>query len=303
MNILCRVISALVGLVFCVSGFAKAADAAYFSDLMRSYGVEWFGYLAPAVILFEILLGLLLLFQFKPRWTASLSILFTLFVWAVYMYGYFTQGITDCGCFGHLRFLNLPPLGTSIRNGTMCILLSLVVWRGSDQLLWQRWTVLCLVLGLLIGCFVVGFTFPDAAVLHQYARDLRGKTVQELPLGDFVQTSPDSTYMVFAFSYTCPHCIASIGNVEEALHTGVVDKVIGLSVGDSVSAKWFENFYKPTFAIERYEMRDIMKITSSLPVIFLIRNDSVLFTWEGEVPAPYYFRHFRPKKQVEETDK
>ena len=204
---------------------------------------------------------------------------------------------------GRLSFLNLPPAGTIARNIVICLCLGVVIWKGDDSWVWKNWTLYILAAGVAIAAFVVGFTFSDARVLHRYSREMKGKPINETSLGQYITTSPDSVYMVFTFSYTCPHCLASVGNVEEALHTGVVDKVIGLSVGDSISEEYFKHFFKPTFDIQKLTMKEITTFTHSIPAIFLIRNDSVLITYEGETPAPYYFRNFRKRAEATKATK
>jgi len=69
-----------VGLVFMLSGLLKATDAAAFANLMSDYGAEWFGYGAPLLIGIEILLGVVLIFNVRPRETAALTALFIFFV-------------------------------------------------------------------------------------------------------------------------------------------------------------------------------------------------------------------------------
>ena len=88
-----NVLAILLGMVFLLSGFLKAMDAAAFSDLMGQYGFDWFGYGAPAIILFEVLLGLTLIMRIEVRYTALLSGLFLVSVTTIYTYGLFKHNM------------------------------------------------------------------------------------------------------------------------------------------------------------------------------------------------------------------
>jgi len=310
-----KILSVLVGLFLLVSAYAKAADAAYFSNLLTHYGQEWLGWLAPAVIGVELILGLLLFLQIRVRHAAWSAAGFMGLVTLVFAYGVAFHGVYNCGCFGHLEFLNLPPAWTFVRN---IILISLLVFVGlksdgttqsatNDNNINARtrkinfWKLVLAAVGLIIGMFTIGLTFTKSMVMIKGNRSLVPTLLSETAIPRYVtDISPDSTYLVFAFSYNCPYCNQSIGNVAMFEQTGTVDRVIGLVVDDTIAEKPFRAFYKEEpFEIRRMPVEAILDITHDhLPTAFLIRHDTIFVTTHSEMFSPRFVNGFNPNNNV-----
>ena len=132
------------GLLFVVSGFVKAVDPLgtsykmeeYFQEFQSLFEPTWFSFLVPVfhyfeqyslgfgifMIIFETVLGIMLIVGFRPKLTAwlylALVLFFTVLTGYTYLTGYVPQGVnffdfshwgefkdtnmkvTDCGCFG-----------------------------------------------------------------------------------------------------------------------------------------------------------------------------------------------------------
>ncbi len=133
-----------IGLLFIVSGFVKAVDPLgtsykmeeYFQEFQSLFENTWFSFINPFwhfmenyalttgifMIIFEMVLGIMLIIGFRPKLTAWLYLILVLFFTALtgytYLTGYVPQGVsfwhfsqwgefqetnmkvTDCGCFG-----------------------------------------------------------------------------------------------------------------------------------------------------------------------------------------------------------
>lgn len=287
----------LVGLVFLVSGYAKAADCAYFSNILwHTYSNEWLALIAPGVIGIELILGWLLLLGWKHRWTAWAAIAFTVCLSAGFLWGVTAHGMYDCGCFGHLEMLNLPPVWTIVRNAVMIVLLLLSALSADcrDHHVYG-WSAALLAVGLMVGGAMAGATFHDATILSVRSAKYSGEVVEDTPLSR-LQLSSDSTYLVFCFSYHCPYCMAAVGNIAPYAESGIVDRVIGLAVADSAGGADFRDFYGgEPFPITDLPVDSLMQISDDLPTAFFVRNDTVLATWVGEVPPAYFFRSMRKR--------
>ena len=140
-----------VGAFFIFSGWVKAVDPLgtaykmeqYFAEFEGTFEATWFSFLAPlfpflsnyavqfavAMILFEIILGIMLIMGARPKFTSWAFILlvgfFTFLTGFTYLTGYVPNGenffnfsawsnysptnmkVTDCGCFGD--FIKLEP--------------------------------------------------------------------------------------------------------------------------------------------------------------------------------------------------
>ena len=291
-----KIVSVLVGIFLLVSAYAKSADAAYFSNLLTFYGHEWLGWLAPAVIAAELVIGLLLFLQIRVRHAAWTAAGFVVLISLVYAYGVAFHGVYNCGCFGHLEFLNFAPAWTFVRNIILFGLLLFVALKGEDNP-GNPWTRSIAAIGLIIGMFTVGMTFTKSTVMLKGNVTVVPTPISETAIPRYVHDmSPDSTYLLFAFSYSCPYCNQSIGNVAMFEQTGTVDRVIGLVVDDTIAEKPFRAFYKEEpFEIRRMPVEAILDIThDQLPTSFLVRHDTIFVTSHNEMFSPRFVNGFNP---------
>ena len=279
--------SLISGLVFLISGTAKAIDISVFSNVITQYGFGNLQFIAPLIILTEVLIGLLLVFQVWQKWSALAGALMILAFALVYLYGVMFKGIEDCGCFGNITVLNTSPVITFLRNAILLYLL-LVVWRkGENKNHLNKWIALTALIFMCIVAFMTGYTYSKIGK-KQNLKEYSVQAIENTVLKDFITTSKDSTYLIFAFSYTCPHCLNSIANLKEYEQSGIVDKVIGLALGDSIIEKKFTEIFKPNFIIKNYS-KELLRLTNNFPMAYYIRNDSVVMEFSGELPCSYLF--------------
>ncbi|EAR00035.1 BT_3928 family protein [Maribacter sp. HTCC2170] len=99
-----------VGVLFIISGFIKLNDPVGFSFKLEEYfsqGVLDLPFLVPYalalslfVVIFEVLLGVMLLIGFRAKFTLwSLLLMIVFFTFLTFYSAYFNK-VTDCGCFG-----------------------------------------------------------------------------------------------------------------------------------------------------------------------------------------------------------
>lgn len=100
----------IVGVLFIISGWIKLNDPMGFSFKLEEYfspGVLDLPFLTPMalgisifVVIVEVILGVLLLLGFKPKFTVwSLLLMIIFFTFLTWYSAYFNK-VTDCGCFG-----------------------------------------------------------------------------------------------------------------------------------------------------------------------------------------------------------
>lgn len=280
-----RVFRIIVGLVFLLSALFKAADAATFANLIGQYGSEWFGFAAPGVILIEIVLSLLLLFDIRPQLSSIVTLFFVLGVSAIYLYGLTRLGITNCGCFGALHWLNTHPWLTFVRNTILILLLLPSIIRKQQGTQLGHWAGVSIGVIIVIAMFACGYSFSDAKCLR-HSRPFQPIPLNDSPLSDYIECHPDSTYLIFAFSYGCPYCQNSVGNVEQYATMGVVDKVVGVAVSDSTGRERFHRLFDVDFEIREITASQMVRINRTLPATYLIRHDSIIRRHVGMVSSP-----------------
>ena len=275
----------IVGLVFLLSGLLKAIDTATFADLMSLYGASWFGYAAPIIIFIEILLGVLLIFGFYSKQVTWTSVAFLVVVSLIYLYGVLVKGIINCGCFGPITWLNSKPWLTFTRNGLLLALLLPSLWRADEHNSPTIPSVIFMALIAVAVMFMCGFSMHGAKCL-QRPNAFRPIPFAESPLASFVTCNSDSSYLVFAFSYSCPYCQNSIGNVNQYTEMHAVDRVIGLALYDSVAQARFDRLFDVNFEIRNMSQMEMVRLSATLPITYMIRHDTIISQYTGMVVTP-----------------
>lgn len=281
-----KILRFIVGTVFLLSALLKASDAAAFADLMGEYGAGWFGYAAPLLIMVELLLGLLLIFNIRPREISWLTIVFIVGVSSIYLYGVLERGITNCGCFGPLTWLNSRPWMTFVRNGVLTGLLVPSLYPSQQETKLNSAILICMAIVSVIVMFMCGYSFRGAKCMKKEQKSFQAFPVSETQLPEHIAFDPDSTYFVYAFSYGCPYCLNSIGNVSQYKSMGIADKVIGLAVKDKEKKERFNRLFQVDFEIREISDYKMYQITTTLPAAYLIRHDSVVKRQVGLVVSP-----------------
>jgi len=142
---------------------------------------------------------------------------------------------------------------------------------------------------MIIGVGTVSFFMG-----HSY-KNLKNKTqtlnpiaIADTPLKNMVNTHPDSTYLVFVFSFSCQHCLNSIANLNNYESDGAVDKVLGITSGSEQEYSLFREKFSPTFQIINTPGK-IQELAKELPTSYYIRNDSIMIDFSGEIPCSVVF--------------
>ncbi|MEZ4853994.1 BT_3928 family protein [Flavobacterium sp.] len=109
-NIITQIARILVGILFIISGLIKLNDPIGFSYKLEEYFnaevlnmeflIPYALLIACFVVIFEVVLGVMLLLGFKTKFTVwSLLAMIVFFTFLTFYSAYFNK-VTDCGCFG-----------------------------------------------------------------------------------------------------------------------------------------------------------------------------------------------------------
>ena len=139
--------------------------------------------------------------------------------------------------------------------------------------------------------FEVIFPFYSSPTFYKekfgYEQRLLGLELSETPLAEYVNVSPDSTYLVWVYSNRCSRCINSIENIKE-YQTGVADCFVALDVkNDSNNTR--RKLLNITFP-SKYIGKKPEGFIRSLPTLFYIEKGKIKHVIEGVVPNVYYFK-------------
>ncbi len=165
MRALTQISRILVGVLFIISGFIKANDTLgfsfklveYFEIFNMHFMVDYAVGLAMFICIFEIMVGVALLFGSYVRLNMWLLLLMIVFFTLLTGYSAITGKVTDCGCFGDA--IKLTPLQSFLKDVVLLVLI-VVLFVGQKYIkpLIANKTVLSIAMGvsLLVTTF---FTF------------------------------------------------------------------------------------------------------------------------------------------------
>ena len=135
MKILVQISRILVGALFIFSGFVKLVDPIgseykfqeYFSEsvLNIEFLIPYALPFAIVLIVAEILLGVMILIGYKPKFTVWSLLIITLIFLFLTWYSAFYNKVTDCGCFGDA--IKLTPWETFYKNVILIVLIILLL--------------------------------------------------------------------------------------------------------------------------------------------------------------------------------
>ncbi len=285
--------SIILGTFFLISGIGKVIDTAGFSTLIYKYGLGYLMILSPVIVVAEILLGICLILVINPKRHSFYSLLFLVIFSFSFAYAYFIKGVSDCGCFGTLQHSTTSPVFSFARNFIL-IGMAVIVWINypSDKTDKVRWKNNTLLVALVLSTFVAGFTFRTPFILTPPSAEhkFQNKHIQDTDLSKYIKTSPDSTYLIFCFSYTCPHCWNSIENLRQYKRLNSVDRIFALVTGSEADKQIFKQNFRPDFYIKDLSEKELLNLATQVPTAFFIKNDTIKVIIQSVLPSPITFQ-------------
>lgn len=131
MKLITQISRILVGLLFIISGLIKLNDPVGFAFKLQEYfseNVLNLPFLIPislliavVVVIFEVVLGVMLLIGFKTKFTVWSLLLMILFFTFLTFYSAYFNKVTDCGCFGDA--LKLTPWESFTKDVVLLVLI------------------------------------------------------------------------------------------------------------------------------------------------------------------------------------
>ncbi len=135
-----KILRYLIALIFIASGFVKAVDVKGFSFKLEEYfSPDVFNIptlanyalaLSVFVVALELVLGLMLLLNIKPKTTLKLLIALCLFFAFLTFYSAYFNKVTDCGCFGDA--IKLTPWQSFWKDIALLVGL-IILWLGNKK--------------------------------------------------------------------------------------------------------------------------------------------------------------------------
>ena len=292
----------ILGAVFFISGLGKIIDTASFGNLIAQYGLGWLQVSAPIIVLAEIAIGLCLILNVKPKIMSLISFVILVVFTLAFTYAHFKHGIIDCGCFGALKTNQENNILLFYVRNIVLLGLSLFVWLSSENEEKISDTKKIILLGVLLPMlFVAGLTYRMPNFQQQNKPHiLLNKHIKDTPLSQYVQTDSDKSYLLFFYSYACPHCWNSIQNLKHFEQSMVVDSIISFAlVNDDLPSEYTEIKNEFIEFFGNFETQEIVNdsiILSLIPFVptsFYIKNDTIKAVINGTLSSPFAFLKFQ----------
>lgn len=278
----------LLGVFYLLSGIGKALGMAQFTATIAGYGLPQLAVLAHGLIALEMGLGAALVLRVQLRRMALLSLVLLALFTALFAYGYLVRGVRDCGCFGALDALALPPALSFLRNA---LLLGLSGWlyrrapQPEPKPAASPLGVLLAVGTAVLSFLVLGATYSQRTDPMKVGVE-PGQSLRGSRLAPFVPAgAADSTYAVFLFSPACPHCWDATPTVASYQGQGVVSRVIALHApADSAQVGKYVRHFHPPFALRVVARDSFRAIAQRVPALVLVRRGRVLRVLRPPLP-------------------
>lgn len=275
----------IIGFVFLASSIAKSLNSTTFANIIASYGVNWLGYLSPIIIIYEGILGLAIILGMYKRLTIKLAFTTLTIFTIIYTYGLFFRNIEDCGCFGPVQFMNNDYVLFYIRNSILLILcfFSLKKLPNETKNKINNLDALSLIIVGMVIAFTCGYTFKPLKKRSEYVKNI---SLEKTALSKFVSPINSEYQLIFVFSYTCPHCLNSIANLNEYIDKGKIKHVKGIALGTENQENLFKKTFQPKFSLITLG-DEILNITKTFPHTYILKSDSIITDFKGEFPCFY----------------
>lgn len=293
----------LLGLFFIASGLAKLIDTQAFVRVAAQYVPANVSAAAVALPPLELVLGLLLMLDLWTRQVAGMVTGFVLLMTALYTTGLLKDGITDCGCFGNVQFMKLPPWGLYLRNAVLVVLSATVAAKAPatgwfEVIALPAGTAKLGAVGLLgaMGFLLAGVSYHRPLFHQRIAANLwGGYPVERTPFAG-IPFSADSAYALFLFRPDCTLCKDEVANAASWREAGHVDKVIAVTAASYRKAA--DSTFRPLFG--RYLDRVVYisdarmaRAVNYVPTLIVVAGNTVSHVQAGHIPTGYRISSYR----------
>ncbi len=285
-------LSIIIGLFFIVSGAGKIVNTAGFENLLEKYGLGYIAYLAPVICVAEIVLGFTMILLVNQKKYSMFCFIALILFTVLFAYAYFFKNQNDCGCFGEIDFLKSSPLVSFIRN-ILLMLFCIIIYKNAPPVNEKAstWKINMILVFASISLILSGFTMSEPIISSV---PFQNQNIENTALTKYVKTSKDSTYLIFVFSYKCPHCWDATENVKSYKEQKVVDRIIGIALKDSLAEFNYRKTFNIDFKIINVTMDSLKPLVKTTPTAFIIKNNKVEYVMQRTIYNALTFSNHNP---------
>lgn len=281
-NIILKIISVLVGMVFIFSAYVKLFPIELLEIAVVETGfIGWS--LAPIMarllIASEFALGLFLIMNIKPKLVSALTAL-SLVIFSFYLIFLlvFQGNVVNCNCFGLYMVMN--PIESLLKNAVLLALVVLLYFKNQAINYPKEWMFLAI--GVLLSILVPFIINPPHFDKSKYEYNVDQPYFMDFSIiySDAKVEQPQinlrkGKHLVAFYSYSCQHCVVTAYNLQLIAHRNPELSFYFFINGDENDLKTFHGLTKSEHVPHSILLAQplIMLAGNQLPALFLV-NDS-----------------------------
>jgi len=277
----------LLGAIFLFSGVAKGLTPGEFTHQVAGYGIlgpRLSAVAAPALIVFEIVLGVALVCAVRPLLTATASIALLLVFIGIEAYGLAAGRAEACGCFG--AYAKRTPAEVIGEDLLFAALGGIAIWglRGLAGMRIGRAGALLVAALLLSTAFVVASPSLPFYNIPFMTRLAPGATLEELELAKRLPDLAVGRLLVALIDVTDAQA-AEVTTALNALAAAPgAPPILGLTPSTEQEIDSFRWTIVPAFEVKRLDPEVIPRLYRRLPRFFVIDSGRVSAVYDGAPP-------------------
>src|SRR2546427_362155 len=274
-----------LGVVFLAAGFLKGLDPAEFVHQVAGYGL--FGkqlstVAAPALIVFEIVLGVALVAGVRPLVTGLASMMLLLMFIGIEAYGIAAGRTESCGCFGaYVQRTPAQVIGEDLLFVGLAVLAiaGLRGWAGTRP---GRAAAVLVASIVLSAVFVVA---SPSLPIDDYVTRLRaGRSLADLDLAARLPELLRGRHLIALIDVTDPRA-AEIASALDALASRPgAPAVVGLTPSTEQEIDAFRWSVVPAFEVKSIDRAVIKRLYRRLPRFFILDSGRAAAVYDGAPP-------------------
>jgi len=282
-----------LGGVFLLSGVLKGIDPAEFSHQVAGYGLlgeRLSAVAAPALIVFEILLGAALVAGARPILSGLVSLVLLLFFMGLEAYGLVNGRTESCGCFGS-SIVRTPAqvIGEDLLFAALALaaIWGLRDWPGLRP---ARTAALLLVVAVLSTTLAIAS--PSLAVFDDVYDRLPfgrpglgvGRTLTDLDLAARIPELREGRHLVALLDVTDPAAAGTAAALATLAAAPGAPPVVGLTPSTEQEIDAFRWTAVPAFEIHRVDRDVVKRLYRRLPRFFVVDGGRVTAVYDVAPP-------------------
>ena len=277
----------LLGAIFLFSGIAKGLTPSEFTQQVAGYGIlgpRLTALAAPALIVFEIVLGVALVCAVRPVLTAGASIVLLLIFIGIEAYGLSAGRTEACGCFG--AYSSRTPAEVIGEDLLFVLLGAIAIWgsRGREGLRPGRAGGVLVATLLISTAFVVASPSLPFFNIPVITRLAPGAVLADLKLEKRLPALAEGRHLVALFDVTDARAAGIAAALNALAATQGAPPILGLTPSTEQEIDAFLWTAVPAFEVKRIDREVIPVLYRRLPRFFLVDSGRVTAVYDGAPP-------------------